>query len=152
MNSVWLSPDADPAKLEPALATGAELGARLVLVAGNDPDERRLSDNLARLALIAQNYRLEIAFEFMPFTEVRSFEQALRIMRQVAQPNLRLLIDALHVSRSGKDLRAIDKLDSSVVSYVHLCDAPARMPPPESLARRSAPRPPLSRRRRTRAR
>jgi sugar phosphate isomerase/epimerase len=133
IESIWLSPDADPAKLEPALATGAALGARRALVAGNDPDERRLSDNLARLALTAKNYGLEIAFEFMPFTQVRSFEQALRITRQVAQPNLRLLIDALHVSRSGQDMQALGKLDSSVVSYVHLCDAPAKLPPPEAL-------------------
>ncbi len=133
IESIWLSPDTDPATLEPALTTGAELGARLVLVAGNDPDEARLSANLFRLALDAKPYGLEIAFEFMPFTQVRSFEQAFRLMRQVAQPNVRLLIDALHVSRSGKDLSKLEKLDSSIVSYVHLCDAPAKLPSSDGL-------------------
>ncbi len=133
IESIWLSPDTDPAALEPALATAAELGARLVLVAGNDPDEARLSANLFRLAIDAKPYGLEIAFEFMPFTQVRNFDQAFRLIRQVAQPNIRLLIDALHVSRSGKDLGKLDKLDSSIVSYVHLCDAPANLPPSEGL-------------------
>jgi sugar phosphate isomerase/epimerase len=133
IESIWLSPDTDPAALEPALATAAELGARYVLMCGNDPDEARLSANLFRLALEAKQYGLEIAFEFMPFTQVRSFEQAFRLMRQVAQPNIRLLIDALHVSRSGKDLAALDKLDSSIASYVHLCDAPAKLPPADGL-------------------
>jgi sugar phosphate isomerase/epimerase len=133
IESIWLSPDADPAKLEPALATGADLGARFVLACGNDPDEKRLIDNLGHLARAAQNYGLEIAFEFMPFTQVRSYEHALRIKDEVAQPNLRLLIDALHLSRSGRDLRSFEKFDSSIVSYVHLCDAPTKIPPPEGL-------------------
>src|SRR4051794_34046852 len=36
IESIWLSADATPAALEPALAAGAELGARFVLVGGND--------------------------------------------------------------------------------------------------------------------
>jgi len=133
IESVWLSPDTDPSVLEPALATAAELGARFALVCGNDPDEERLCANLSRLARDAKTYGLEIAFEFMPFTQVRNMEQAIRITRQVAQPNVRLLIDALHVSRSGADMRTLPKLDSSIVSYVHLCDAPATLPPAEAL-------------------
>jgi len=133
IESIWLSADANPAALEGALATGAELGARFVLVAGNDPDEKRLTDNLGALAALAQNYRLEIAFEFMPFTQVRSYEDALRIKRAVAAPNLRLLIDALHLSRSGADFRKLDKFDSSIVSYVHLCDARAAITPADAL-------------------
>lgn len=133
VESIWMSADTDPSTLEPALAAGAELGARQVLVAGNDPDEARLCANLCRLALDAKNYGLEIAFEFMPFTQVRSLDHAMRIMHQVAQPNLRLLVDALHVSRSGQDLSTLGKLDSSIVAYVHLCDAPAVMPPRDGL-------------------
>lgn len=131
--SIWMAPDTVPASLEPALATGAELGAHFALVGGNDPDERRLTDNLAALAAIAKRYGLEIAFEFMPFTQVKSYEQALRIKQATGQNNVRLLVDALHVSRSGRDLRKLEKLDSSNVSYVHLCDAPATMPAPDGL-------------------
>ena len=69
----------------------------------------------------------------MPFTEVRSLTQALRIKDQVAAPNLRLLIDALHVSRSGADMRTLPKFDAATVGYVYLCDAPANLPPPEGL-------------------
>ena len=133
IESIWLSPETDPASLEPALATGAELGARFALVAGNDPDESRLTDNLGRLARIAESCGTEIAFEFMPFTKIRSLDDGLRISRAVGRPNVRLLIDALHVSRSGADMRALPKFDASVVGYVHLCDAPATQPPPEGL-------------------
>lgn len=133
VESIWLGADSDPDALEPAMATGAELGAEFALVAANDADETRLIDNLSRLAGIAKTHGLKIAFEFMPFTQVRSLAQALRIKEQVAAPNLRLLIDALHISRSGADMRALPTVDSSVVGYVHLCDAPAKPPPPEGL-------------------
>jgi len=133
IESIWLSAETDPDKLKPALAVGAELGARRALVCGNDPDESRLVDNLGKLARIAQNDGLEISFEFMPFTQVRSYEQALRIKNQVAQPNLRLLIDALHLSRSGRDFGSLEKIDPAIVSYVHLCDAPAKIPTSEGL-------------------
>lgn len=133
IESIWLSPETDIAELEPALAAGAELGARFVLVAGNDPDEPRLTANLGELARTAQRHNLEITFEFIPFTETPTFRQALRVMRGIAAPNLRLLVDALHMSRSGEDLRRLEKQDASVVSYVHLCDAPALVPPPSSL-------------------
>ena len=42
IESIWLGPETDVRALESALATGAELGARFVLVAGNDPERARL--------------------------------------------------------------------------------------------------------------
>jgi sugar phosphate isomerase/epimerase len=128
IESIWLGADADPLSLEPALAAGAELGARFVLVAGNDPDRARLIGNLGALAGLAHNYGLEIAFEFMPFTQVRSYEDAAAIKREVGRDNLRLLVDALHLSRSGRDFHKLEPFDSSLVSYVHLCDARGALP------------------------
>jgi sugar phosphate isomerase/epimerase len=133
VESIWLGADADPDALTPAMTTGAELGAGFALVAGNDANESRLIDNLGRLADIAKMHGLKIAFEFMPFTQVRSLDQALRIGEKVAAPNLQLLVDALHVSRSGDDMRTLPRLDSSIVGYIHLCDAPAKLPPPDGL-------------------
>jgi len=133
IESIWLGPEADPKTLAPAMETGAALGARFALVAGNDPDEARLTDNLGKLAGIAGQHKLDIIFEFMPFTQVRSLDQALRIRKKVAAPNLRLLVDALHVSRSGADMTALPKFDVATVGYVHLCDAPAKLPPPDGL-------------------
>ena len=133
IESIWLGPETDPTMLEPALATGAELGARFVLVAGNDPERTRLTDNLDRLSGLAQDHGLEIAFEFMPFTQVRRYEDALAVKREVGRNNLRLLVDALHLSRSGRDLRKLESFDASVVSYVHLCDARGPVPSPDRL-------------------
>lgn len=131
VESIWMAPETDPLTLEPALATGAELGARFVLVAGNDPDRSRLIDNLGRLADLARDHALEIAFEFMPFTQVRTYDEAVRIKSAVGRGNLRLLVDALHLARSDADFHKLAPFDSSLVSYVHLCDA--RGPAPDDL-------------------
>jgi sugar phosphate isomerase/epimerase len=131
IESIWLGPDTDPATLEPALAAGADLDARFVLVAGNDPERTRLIDKLEKLADLASAHGLEVAFEFMPFTQVRSYDDAVAIKRKISRDNLRLLVDALHVSRSGQDMRKLEPLDGSIVSYVHLCDA--RGPSPADL-------------------
>ena len=133
IEAIWLAPDTDPKKIEPALAIGAELGAQFALICGDDPDEARTIDNLGRVARDAQSHGLEIAFEFMSTVVVRGLDQARRIARATAQPNVRLLVDALHLSRTGADLRALTPLDSSIVSYVHLCDGAAAIPPADGL-------------------
>jgi sugar phosphate isomerase/epimerase len=138
IESIWLGPDANLPSLEPALATGAELGARFVLVAGNDPERARLIDNLGALANLAHGYGLEIAFEFMPFTQVGCYEDAAAIKHEIGRDNLRLLVDALHLSRSGRDFQKLEPLDSSLVSYVHLCDARGAVPSSSDVLRAEA--------------
>lgn len=133
IEAIWLAPETGIAKLESALATGADLGAEFVLVVGNDPDEGRTIANLSRVAEVANTYGLQIAFEFMSYICVRNFDQAVGVVQAARQPNVRLLIDALHLSRSGQHPRTLGKLDSAVVSYVHLCDADADVPPIEKL-------------------
>ena len=42
-----------------------------------------------------------IAFEFVAFSPVRTIADAVRITRAVSAPNLRLVVDATHLARSG---------------------------------------------------
>jgi sugar phosphate isomerase/epimerase len=128
IESIWIGPGTDPRAFEPALATGAELGARFALVAGNDPERARLINRLGQLADLAQGHGLEIAFEFMPFTEVRSYDDAVAVKRELGRDNVGLLVDALHLSRSGQDFSRLEALDTSHISYVHLCDAKGPIP------------------------
>jgi len=138
IEAIWLAPETRPAEIERALAIGGELGAQYALVCGNDPDEARTTDNLGHIARAANIYGLSIAFEFMSFVAVSNLVQALRIARATGEDNVRLLVDALHLSRVGVDLSALAPLDSSVVSYVHLCDGSATLPPDEASLRNEA--------------
>ncbi len=101
---VRLKPDTDVASYKPMLETAAELGARYVLVAGNDPDEARMADRLGKLCDIAAPLGLTPSLEPMPWTDVKNIAQGARIVEASGKRNTGLIID------------------------VQFCDAPAERP------------------------
>ncbi len=96
-----LKPTTKPADYLPVLETGARLGARHVLVAGNDADEARLVTNFAELAALAAPLGLSLVIEPMPWTDVREFRAALRVIETSGARNAGILIDAIHFDRVG---------------------------------------------------
>lgn len=96
-----LKPDTVVAEFEKVLAVGAEFGATELLVAGNDVDEQRLTDNFALLCDLAAPYGLHPHLEFMPWTDARNLEQAVRIV-EALEGNGAVLVDAFHFDRSGR--------------------------------------------------
>lgn len=118
---VWIKPGAmNPAHLQ-TLDIAAELGARHVLVVSSDPDQQA---TIHKLTQLCDHHRgLRIVLEFGAFTEVRNLEQACEIIRAVNRPNLGMLIDALHWSRSGGTLEQISQLPAEWLTYAQLCDA-----------------------------
>ena len=124
-----MKPDTRVADYEPALETGARLGASDVLVAGNDPDENRLSDSFAAFCDLAAKYGLTASLEFMPWTDARNLTQAARIVGRAARRNGGVLIDAFHLSRSGGRIEDIATLPAEWLRFMQLCDVPAQVPP-----------------------
>lgn len=107
------------------LETAARLGSRRVIAVGDDADH----DRLAAVCERAAGHGLRIELEFMVFTEVRNLAQALAVLRAAGQPNAGLLLDPLHVARSGSSFADIAALDPALLSFVQLCDAPAQATP-----------------------
>ncbi|PZR96122.1 MAG: xylose isomerase [Stutzerimonas stutzeri] len=105
-----------------------ELGARAILVAGDDPDEARLTASFAAFCEAAAPYGLTGDLEFMPWTKVRDARSALRIVTAAGQPNGRILVDALHAGRSSTTLGDIASIPADMLSYAQICDAPGDMP------------------------
>jgi sugar phosphate isomerase/epimerase len=52
-----------------------------------------------------------------------TLDQVLRLIDTVAMPGLKLMIDALHIMRSG-DMAALNRVDPALIGYVQLCDGP----------------------------
>jgi len=112
----------DPRAYGAFFAAGQQLGARAVLVAGDDADEPRLTERFARLCEAAAPYGLSCDLEFMPWTAVKDARSALRIVRAAAQPNGGVLVDALHFARSGTTLEDIAALPRAALHYAQICD------------------------------
>jgi sugar phosphate isomerase/epimerase len=110
------------------LEVAGRLKARAILVAGDDPDESRLTESFAAFCRAAAPYGLTADLEFMPWTAVKNAKAALRIVTNAGEPNGRILVDSLHAARSATSLDDIASLPRQLLSYAQLCDAPAGIP------------------------
>jgi sugar phosphate isomerase/epimerase len=133
VEAVWLSAESDVASLEPALDVAVELGAKHVIVAGNDHDRGRLSENLSRLCAAADLRGVRVMLEFLPYSQIRSLAEAVAMLADVGPANAGVLVDALHLSRSGGSPADLAQYDPGLFTYMHLCDAAAIPPAPEGV-------------------
>lgn len=117
---------------EGLLAAGADLGASSLTVSGDDLDHARLVHNYASLCELANGYGLRVDLEFMRWRAVANLQQAVAVVTGAGQRNAGVLVDALHLYRSGGDEQAVAQVDPQYLRAVQLCDAP-RSPPPEDL-------------------
>ncbi|RAI63645.1 sugar phosphate isomerase/epimerase [Pseudomonas fluorescens] len=123
-----LKPETVVADFEKILAVGAQLGASELLVAGNDPDEQRLTEHFAELCDLAALYGLHPHLEFMPWTDARNLQQAVRIVENARRENGGVLVDAFHFDRSGSRLEDLAKVAPSRLRYAQLCDVAGPRP------------------------
>jgi len=129
----WLSAAFDPSEAARVLDTMAQIGARRLALVGWDANRGRLVAHLAALCAEAATYGITITLEFMPYSEVRTIADAAGVLAAVAAPNLDVLIDALHLARSGGMPVDLRLLDPTQIGCLQLCDARAIAPPAERL-------------------
>ena len=101
---------------------GAALGARHVLVAGDDPEPTRLTAHFAALCDAAAPYALSCDLEPMPWTPVASVPDATRIVEGAGRPNGGVLVDALHFFRSASSFDDLRRLPRARLHYAQICD------------------------------
>jgi sugar phosphate isomerase/epimerase len=127
--SFGIGPDFQRDDYARALEAAEGLNAGVIVSAGIDDDLDRLAENYAWLAEASADHGIRMAMEFMPYRGMRTLSDALSVHAKVNHPNAKLLIDAVHLSRSGAtvaDLAAIP--DRSIIGHFHICDAPATIP------------------------
>ncbi|MHC3124374.1 sugar phosphate isomerase/epimerase family protein [Acinetobacter sp. GN11] len=126
---VRITSDFEPNKYLQFFNTAEQLGARHILVAGNDPEQSRLTHHFAQLCELSKQFGLSCDLEFMPWTNVKNLAQAEYIVNQSGQENAAILIDALHFDRSDSTLEQIKALNPKQLNYVQLCDGFAEYDP-----------------------
>ena len=73
---------------------------------------------------------MRVALEFGIFTEVKNLTMAMAVLDAVAHPLRALLIDPIHVDRSGSAISDIAAVPAALLPYAQFCDAPAERPDP----------------------
>lgn len=130
---VWIKPGSEIDTFRRIIDVGAELGARNVLCVSSDPDHGATADTLAELCRHAEPTGIRVALEFGIFTEVRNLRQAMAILDSVAHPLRAVLIDPIHVDRSGTSVFEIAAVPEALLPYAQFCDASAIRPDPEQM-------------------
>jgi sugar phosphate isomerase/epimerase len=133
---IRLTPDSRPEPYQPLFEVGAALGARFVNIIPADPDVTRAADNFAALADAAAEYGLRPGMEAMSYTPIATLDDALTV---VGDSRGGVIIDPLHLHRSGTPLDRLRSVDPAALTYYQLCDArlapPVNLPRPRRLAR-----------------
>ncbi|WP_212743955.1 TIM barrel protein [Glutamicibacter sp. V16R2B1] len=108
----------------PDLELMAELGVRRVNTVSLDPDLGRSVEQFGILTEMAASFGMEATLEPSPGLTIGDLSTALHAIRQVGRPDFRILIDTMHVVRADSTPADLAALESDVVGYIQLSDAP----------------------------
>ena len=125
-DGIRLDAGIDPGRFMPVLETAAELGARYGLVAIDGDDRAEMIDGFARLSELGSPLGLAFGIEYMPWTGAKTIADARRIVEEAGSGGV--LIDAIHVDRSGGTAAGIAAMPADLIAYFQICDLPAERP------------------------
>ena len=112
-----------------------EIGVQNILVASREPDHAKVAARLNALAERIQHTDIKLVLEFLPILAIKTLADALSIVESVNHKSVGVLIDSLHLARSGSRLDLITESNIARFAYLQICDGPAVLsdPSPERL-------------------
>jgi sugar phosphate isomerase/epimerase len=118
-------PNKDIRDAEADLDLMGELGVGRVNMLVYDSDRGRAFDHCATFAELAGARGMTATLEFLPvMPPAVDLKAALAAVRHVGRPNFGVLIDTMHLFRSGSTVADVASLDPALIGYVQLCDVP----------------------------
>jgi sugar phosphate isomerase/epimerase len=102
----------------------AELGAPRINTVSFDLDLQRTLEQFEAVTGMAAAAGMDTTMEFGPAKPVPSLADAIEVVRKIDRPDFRLLIDTMHLFRSGATVTEVAALDPELIGYVQLCDVP----------------------------
>lgn len=104
------------------LEIGAALDARHLLLVSHDVPSRTV-ERFERICERAADLGLRVALEFMAFTSVRTLDDAVAVVEAAGHPAGCVLVDALHLERTGGTPADLTRVPINRLPYVQLADA-----------------------------
>ncbi len=120
---IRMRPGVPAASFEELFAASAQLKATYVLTTIEEPDAARASAQFAELAALAEQYGLMLSVEFMPFSSARTAAEARAVVEGSGAQNAVVLVDLLHLARSGGGPADVAALPARLVRYLQVCDS-----------------------------
>lgn len=125
---VFVSPGSDGSSVvdhaDRVIDAAARVGARNVLVVNRGADPDAFVHRFGELCDLAAPAGVHCVVEFMAFMTTTTLREALDVVHAVARPNAGVLVDNLHLARTGSIPADVRAVDPSYLPYAQLCDAP----------------------------
>ncbi|OMC18568.1 sugar phosphate isomerase/epimerase [Mycobacterium sp. SP-6446] len=115
-------PGADMRDFRSDLDTLAELGVPRINVVSLDPDLSHTFDQFAALTELGAQRDIETNVEPVPGLTVGDLPTAVAALEHVGRPDFRLLIDTMHLVRSGSGAADLSALEPGHIGYAQLND------------------------------
>jgi sugar phosphate isomerase/epimerase len=121
-----LAADTDVADFRPALETGAALGAASATAIFRDIADPGLRlEKFVALCQAAAAFGLRVNAEFIFYNVLGSLPAAADLARRSGQPNAGVVVDILHLMRSGGSPAQIGEVEPRLIAHAQVCDGPA---------------------------
>lgn len=123
----WFKPGEDASAHDAMVDIALELGAQNLLCVSSEFDTTRTRRRFEHLCRRAECGVLRVVLEFLAITEIRTLQQALEVVRDVGHPAGGILVDTLHLLRTGGAPRDLRDINPALLPYLQLCDASASL-------------------------
>lgn len=122
---IWLQPGEPLTTHDAMIELGLELGVHNILCVSSEPEIARTKMRFEHLCRKAEEGNTRIMLEFLAITQIRSLQQALDVVQDVDHPAGGILVDTLHLHRTGGSASDLGHIDPLLMPYIQLCDASA---------------------------
>ena len=120
---MWIRPGKLDDDLFRLLDAGAEVGALNALLVSLDTNQNANIAKMGKLCEYAEPLGIRVCLEFGLFTEVKNLGMALAIVDNISSSAKGILIDPLHLHRSGGTPADVGAIPPELLPYAQICDA-----------------------------
>ena len=113
---------------EQLIEAAAVIGARHILFTSRLKDQARTTDRYQQVCEMALPHGIKVVCEFLPIFPLNTLSMAAEIAATANVTNGGVLIDNLHLSRSGSSIEEVRAMPTELFPYLQICDAPAERP------------------------
>ncbi len=110
---------------EALIDAAVEIGARHVLVASGPAGRSEVVERFAALCDRATGSAVTLVLEFLPIFSIGSLGAALSVVAEAGYANGAVLVDSLHLARSGGTPADLVSIAPQLLPYLQIADAPA---------------------------